>query len=95
MITAPGLFRVAGRVRESCHAPPAGSSPHLRGPLLFGDALYPPQMPRNDTAAFVTTTIRLRRDSLERLERVLVGNRNRDGGRISKRAVFYPCSTRR
>jgi hypothetical protein len=52
-------------------------------------------MPRNDTAAFVTTTIRLRRDSLERLERVLVGNRNRDGGRISKRAVFYPCSTRR
>lgn len=45
-------------------------------------------MPRNDTAAFVTTTIQLRRDSLERLERVLVGKRNRYDLRITKRAVF-------
>lgn len=45
-------------------------------------------MPRRDEEAFVTTTIQLDRASLERLEKALVGRRNRFGYRISKRAVF-------
>ncbi|WP_162915199.1 hypothetical protein [Desertibaculum subflavum] len=36
----------------------------------------------------MTTTIQLERTSLERLEKALVGRRDRFGYRISKRAVF-------
>ncbi len=44
-------------------------------------------MPRKDDD-YVTTTIQLERASLERLEKVLIGKRDRMGHRISKRAVF-------
>lgn len=44
-------------------------------------------MPRKDDD-YVTTTIQLERASLERLEKVLIGRRDRMGHRITKRAVF-------
>lgn len=44
-------------------------------------------MPRKDDD-YVTTTIQLERASLERLEKVLIGKRDRMGHRITKRAVF-------
>lgn len=45
-------------------------------------------MPRKDNETYVTTTIQLQRASLERLEKVLIGRRDRMGHRITKRAVF-------
>lgn len=45
-------------------------------------------MPRRDDETFVTTTIQLERTSLEKLEKALVGRRDRFGYRITKRTVF-------
>lgn len=45
-------------------------------------------MPRKNDETFVTTSIQLERTSLERLEKALVGRRDRFGYRLTKRTVF-------